>query len=226
MTFHKEALELAIYAAFGHIDTRDVTRWPQTAARIAEFVASELDGRGLCIAVKGARGPKFNPIGRRFNRLLVTKELPRYVNSKGTPIRTWECVCDCGNKTRVFASQICGKRVTVNSCGCYHREQTGNRNRTHGFAGRVGRPPEYHVWQSMKRRCSNPNDAEYHNYGGRGISVCARWKSSFVAFYEDMGSRTTPDHSLDRIDVNGNYEPGNCRWATWKEQRANQRRAA
>lgn len=83
--------------------------------------------------------------------------------------------------------------------------------------------PEYGVWKSMRTRCTNPNTASWDRYGGRGISVCERW-NSFDAFIEDMGRRPTPEHTLDRVNNDGNYEPGNCRWATIEEQRSNTRR--
>lgn len=81
--------------------------------------------------------------------------------------------------------------------------------------------PEYGVWRAMLRRCSSPKDRYYHRYGGRGISVCDRWLHSFTAFIEDLGPRPFPDAQLDRIDNDGNYEPGNCRWVTRKENCAN-----
>jgi len=88
----------------------------------------------------------------------------------------------------------------------------------------LSKTPEYGAWVNMKQRCYNPNDKFYYAYGGRGILVCERWKSSFKAFYADIGPRPSKSHSLDRIDVNGNYEQGNCRWATAIEQLSNQRR--
>ncbi len=85
-------------------------------------------------------------------------------------------------------------------------------------------PPAYNVWASMKDRCSNPNNAQFKNYGARGISVCERWRESYQAFFEDMGPRPSPKHSVDRINNDGNYEPNNCRWADSKTQTRNMRR--
>jgi hypothetical protein len=93
----------------------------------------------------------------------------------------------------------------------------------HGHACRHPRSSEYNCWGSMIARCTNPNDPGWKNYGGRGIRVCERWRNSFENFLADMGLKPSPGLSIERVENDGNYEPGNCRWATRKEQRANQR---
>lgn len=118
--------------------------------------------------------------------------------------------------TNIIARNLCGK----------HYQQWKKENKfavgpmeRHGMT----ESPEYEIWGSMKKRCNTPTATHYDNYGGRGIKVCDRWQHSFLAFYEDMGARPTPLHSLDRINNDGNYEPNNCRWATKHEQAINQR---
>ena len=104
---------------------------------------------------------------------------------------------------------------TVFSCGCYNRE----RRVKHGLAT----TPEYKAWLSARSRCTNPDKRDYHRYGGRGIVMADEWMEDFTAFLSHVGTRPTPEHSLDRIDVNGGYVPGNVRWATRFEQASNTR---
>ena len=156
--------------------------------------------------------------GKRFGRLTVLEEVGK--NNQGGV--TWLCQCDC--KSEGSKIVVCGgdlSRGNTKSCGCYKREKVKRDNIKHGQASRKNSTPEYRAWAHMMERCYNPKEAGYHNYGGRGIKVCERWHD-FENFYEDMGKK--PEGlTLERINTNGNYEPENCKWATWEEQRQNQR---
>jgi len=144
----------------------------------------------------------------------------------------WLCRCEDGNEKVVSGTEL--RRGKSTSCGCLQIEQATDRLKqfqplgpeslvTHGHTRGLKTTPEYRSWQAMLARCTNPRHEHYPDYGGRGITVCDRWQDSFEAFLEDMGPRPA-GKTLDRYpDKNGNYEPGNCRWATWSEQNSNRR---
>lgn len=156
--------------------------------------------------------------GQRFGRLVVRLEVGR---TRGGIC--WRCECDCGEQIEAISGHL---RHGTRSCGCLKRDQAaqvGRRKRPrHGHAGRGQKTRAYHSWEAMIQRCTNPHTKAFKNYGGRGITICDRWRRSFEAFLADMGE--PPDgHTLDRKNNDGCYEPDNCRWATRAEQKLNQR---
>lgn len=161
--------------------------------------------------LKGAVKP-----GQRFGRLLTIKRAADAVTSRGIKLKCFDCVCDCGNLVSVRAG--CLNSGNTRSCGCFHKEELRKRLTRHGMTGtRV-----FNAWLDMRKRCLDKSHSTYPNYGGRGITICDRWLT-FENFLADMG--TTPDgRTLERKEVNGNYEPTNCTWATHKEQMRNTRR--
>lgn len=160
-----------------------------------------------------------NHAGEVFGRVIVLERSfkPHYRQAK------WKCRCACGTVWDVeYYTLISGKVI---SCGCYRREMLSRTKATHGES-RVGAlTAEYRCWRWMKKRCLNPSSIGWADYGGRGITVCDRWLADYLNFLTDMGRKPSPVHSLDRIDVNGNYEPSNCKWATLSEQARNRRDA-
>jgi hypothetical protein len=155
--------------------------------------------------------PKIEMTGKKCGRLTVLE----HAGSKSNQVM-WRCKCECGSNVVVRGNDLRAGYTT--SCGCVSVEKAANLNRTHGMSQKGG---AYTSWLNMIQRCCNPNNKKYEQYGGRGIKVCDRWKS-FEAFYQDLGLRPK-GYSIERIDVNGNYEPSNCKWLPFFEQSKNRR---
>lgn len=152
--------------------------------------------------------------GEKFQRLTAIKYVGKDKNGKSL----WLCLCDCGNEVIATLNNL--QRGNTKSCGCLNSEKTIERSTKHGKRG----TRLYNIWSLMKNRCSCEKNPCYHNYGGRGISVCNEWQNDFEAFYDwAISNGYADDLTIDRIDNDGNYEPANCRWITNKQQSCNRR---
>lgn len=155
---------------------------------------------------------------RQFGDWTALSEASPYIRpDNGAEMRMALCRCVCGTERAVAIHTL--KLGTSKHCGCKVSALITEMKTTHGMRDTA----EYRSWCHLRERCTKPDCADWPNYGGRGITVCDRWMLSFESFYADMGPKPSAAHSIDRIDNDGNYEPSNCRWATPKEQRANQR---
>lgn len=153
--------------------------------------------------------------GLRFGRLLVISRSENH----GKHVR-WSCVCNCGKFATVSSTHL--KTGHTQSCGCVRDEICSSRAKLMAKHG-MWNSPEWNSWKSMRDRCLRKTHDKYHLYGGRGITVCQEWIGSFDAFFSHVGFRPSPLHSIDRIDSNKGYEPGNVRWADAYQQNNNKR---
>jgi hypothetical protein len=153
--------------------------------------------------------------GDRYGRLLVLAEGVKKGN-----VQHYICACDCGGfiQPRKYAL----KNGTTKSCGCLAQENRSHIGKSHA-THLASNTPLYYTWIDMRRRCTKSSHHAFNYYGGRGISVCPEWANDFAQFAKDMGEKPSPEYSLDRIDVNGDYTPKNCRWATAEQQSNNLR---
>lgn len=165
--------------------------------------------------------------GKRFGRLTVIEKAKSKTSPSGAKRAMWKCKCDCGNETVVWSYSLIKGRTQ--SCGCLHLESFADVTRKYKVTHGGSKERLYRVWRDILSRCNNPNDIEFHNYGGRGITICSQWED-YAVFREwaiNSGYDSDAEYgekTIDRIDVNKNYSPDNCRWVDIQAQNNNQRR--
>lgn len=155
-----------------------------------------------------------NLIGTKYGRLAVVK----FDGNRGKR-RFWQCLCECGKTSYCGSDNL--KSGQVRSCGCLQKELALNHHLSHGESAKQTKTKEYRTWADIKSRCYNKKEDSYQYYGGRGITICDRWNTSYECFLLDMGRAPSRKHSIERNDITKNYEPSNCRWATQLEQANN-----
>lgn len=217
--------------SFSHTDKHKKKKWNCICecGNETKLITSQLTNNYVkscgCLQKEKARDsikniiPKENFVdltGQKFGRLTVISLSERKYSH-----RHWLCKCGCGNKRSVREGYL--KTGRTKSCGCYNREVSSEKNTKHGQSHQDKKfTTEYQAWANMIKRCTNPKANGYEYWGGRGITVCDRWKD-FSNFFEDMGKKPTKEHSLDRIDNNKGYSPDNCKWSNKSEQVINRR---
>lgn len=196
----------------------------ETTPYISELKKGISKSCGKCKFSVKSRGPN-DLVGKRFGKLTVVRlAQPRKIPS-GKTTYFWVCKCDCGNETEVSSGHLTSGHTL--SCGCLHQnmmDTIGERTRTHGRCDKRLKTKSYKTWVYIKRRCYYEKDVDYKNYGARGIKIAGIWlndPAAFCEYVEALDRYSEPGTTIDRIDSDGNYEPGNLRWATMAEQRRN-----
>lgn len=151
--------------------------------------------------------------GQTFGNLYVVKRIENTATNKAQ----WQCECLCGNIIPVITSHL--KSGHTKSCGCLKRDLCIERHLTHGMSD----TPEYNIWLRIIQRCTNPNNQDFKDYGGRGITICDKWRYDFMAFFNHTGKRPSIKHSIDRINNNSGYKPNNVQWSLPQKQANNKR---
>lgn len=199
---------------------RDRRRLISATARKCSFLFGNRLAHRPALTTRSARRCVMRAVdltGRVFGRLRVLCFVGSVKDSGGHARRMYRVRCECGTEKLIASGHLTSSKTV--SCGCYTLERIREIRTRHGGRGL----PEYRTWSAMIDRCHREGNDGFANYGGRGIKVCEKWRKSFQAFYDHVGPKPTPDHSIDRIDVDGDYEPGNVRWATRTEQSMNTR---